>query len=208
MATKINLPNGWNEVTLSRFAEMQQASDPSNDEMDGGAAEWLAILTGATVEEIESLPLSEVKQMVSESQWALEPPTTDYQEAFTIDGQEYGIIPDFSKMTLGEHQNMELYSNGGVIENLHKIMALLYRPVKRRGIFRRKEVEAYDTKTSPARAELFKEKLTVDKAYGAALFFSLFGMSCMASTLDSSEMLDMILRNHLLENQPLPNAGG
>ena len=49
---------------------------------------------------------------------------------FKHNDKEYGLVQDFYKLTMAEWVDLEVYSNGeNVLDNIHKIMAILYRPV-------------------------------------------------------------------------------
>lgn len=47
---------------------------------------------------------------------------------FTLDKVEYGLIPNFEKMTTEEFLFLEKFQNDD--NNIHKLMAVLYRPIK------------------------------------------------------------------------------
>ena len=52
----------------------------------------------------------------------------DLVHRFEINGTEYGFIPNLSKMSTGEFIDLENYLNSDN-KQLHKIMAILYRPI-------------------------------------------------------------------------------
>ena len=91
------------------------------------------------------------------------------KDVINIDGIEYGLIK-FSDMTGGEWVDMEGYLEDSIV-NLHKIVALFYRPILTTLNDGSLILEDYDTKTANARAELFKEKLNVEDVYGVVVFF-------------------------------------
>jgi hypothetical protein len=48
-------------------------------------------------------------------------------QRFTFDGIEYGLIPDFEDLMTSEYVDIDLYEND--FDNVHRLMAILYRPV-------------------------------------------------------------------------------
>ena len=48
-------------------------------------------------------------------------------QRFTYNGIEYGLIPNFEDLMTNEYIDIELYENDP--DNIHRLMAVLYRPV-------------------------------------------------------------------------------
>ena len=46
---------------------------------------------------------------------------------FTMKGKEYGFIPKLEDMSFGEYVDLDTYV--GDFENIHRAMAVLYRPI-------------------------------------------------------------------------------
>lgn len=89
--------------------------------------------------------------------------TFDYQ------GQTYGCENNWAKLSWGAWQDLEFFSSKDILENLHYIMAILYRPViSQKGT--KYEIEPYSSKTLEERANLFLG-LPVKFWWGVAQFF-------------------------------------
>jgi hypothetical protein len=97
----------------------------------------------------------------------------EFRETFFIDDVEYGFENDWKGMKWGMWVDMEVFSQTDKIyDNIHIIMSILYRPIKER----KKDkyiITPYKSSETMERAELFKEKLSVDYWFGAATFFLL-----------------------------------
>ena len=82
-----------------------------------------------------------------------------------MNGVEYGFIPNFDKMTLGEHATID--SLLGTDENLSLLMSVMYRPITKK-VYPFYQIEPYDGDES--KAELFND-VRMDVVIGSILFF-------------------------------------
>lgn len=75
---------------------------------------------------------------------------------FKHNDKEYGLVQDFYKLTMQEWVDLEVYSNGeNVLDNIHKIMAILYRPVVKKLKGNKYQIENYNSADVEQRAEEF-----------------------------------------------------
>jgi len=75
---------------------------------------------------------------------------------FKHNDKEYGLVQDFYKLTMAEWVDLEVYSNGeNVLDNIHKIMATLYRPVVKKLKNNKYQIENYNSNDIEQRAEEF-----------------------------------------------------
>ena len=94
----------------------------------------------------------------------LETPET-FATTFQLNGVNFGMIPDFNKMTMGEYANIDEYF--GNINTFHRAFAVLYRPIATKEK-KKYTIEKYtDTEKT---AELMKD-LSMEVVFGALLFF-------------------------------------
>ena len=88
---------------------------------------------------------------------------------FDYEGKTYGFENDWKKLAWGAWQDLEFLSSQDVTENIHKILAVLYRPVT--GMKGTKyQIEPYDADSIEERAESFK-KIPVKIWFGASQLF-------------------------------------
>jgi hypothetical protein len=90
---------------------------------------------------------------------------------FTFDykGITYGFENDWKKLAWGAWQDLEFLSSENITENIHKILAVLYRPVtKMKGT--KYVIEEYDSNTVEERAEAF-QKIPIKIWFGASQLF-------------------------------------
>lgn len=108
---------------------------------------------------------------------------------------EFGFIPNLSKMSLGEYVDLDTYISD--MENMHKAMAVLYRPVHNswegKEHYRVAEYEGTEKY-----AEVMKE-MPLGIALGAMVFFYRLGMKLSKHMMDYS--LQMLETQELSEEQ-------
>lgn len=86
----------------------------------------------------------------------------------TIDGKSYGLT-NVKKLTVGEMADIDVLKNHPILNyNLHKIMAILYRPLISKLPFK---IDDYTSEGYEERAELFADKMPVKVALNTAVFF-------------------------------------
>ena len=127
------------------------------------------IVTGCDMEDIRIIPASILDGMWNEFvKNCFDLGDGGVDNIITIDGKSYGLI-DVKKLTVGEMADIDVLKNHPKLNfNLHKIMAILYRPLISKLPFK---IEPYSSETFEQRAELFSEKMPVKVALNTAVFF-------------------------------------
>lgn len=105
---------------------------------------------------------------------------------FDMDGITYGFENDWKKLAWGAWQDLEFLCADDTTKNIHKLLAVLYRPViDMKGV--KYKIQPYDSETIEERAELFK-KVPIRIWFGAAQVFFYIGneyISNIKNTLES-----------------------
>lgn len=155
-------PSNWGEVTLNQYMHIVAIPDEIGN--ISRIIKILNILTGIEEEIIEQLDISTINQINFD--WLKEKIKADkIQHEVEIDGVKYGVA-DFKKMTLGEYADAEEFCRNDYISNLHKLIAVLVRPLNEKG-----EVEKYDGDEVEQRAKLFKNKMNIENMVAISNFF-------------------------------------
>jgi hypothetical protein len=127
------------------------------------------IVTGCDMEEIRIIPAEILDTMWNEfvhNCFDLGDGSVD--NIITIDGKSYGLT-NVKKLTVGEMADIDVLKNHPILNfNLHKIMAILYRPLVSKLPFK---IDEYTSEGFEERAELFAEKMPVKVALNTAVFF-------------------------------------
>jgi hypothetical protein len=111
---------------------------------------------------------------------------------FEYDGITYGFENDWKKLAWGAWQDLEFLSSQDITENIHKILAVLYRPVSEiKGT--KYIIEPYDSNTIEDRAELFK-KIPIKIWFGASQLFFCISKEYISNIKSSLELQMKIYR--------------
>jgi hypothetical protein len=154
-------------ISIRKFIEI---SDLIKDETSiHDRMKVFQIVTGCDMDEIRIIPAEILDTMWNEfvhNCFDLGDGSVD--NIITIDGKSYGLI-NVKGLTVGEMADIDVLKNHPVLNfNLHKIMAILYRPLISKLPFK---IEPYSSETFEERAELFAEKMPVKVALNTAVFF-------------------------------------
>ena len=155
--------DSWNDVTLEKWQQLVLGKKKSKTEE---AKETIKALSDLPIKLVEEMALSDVAQIfetLSKLQMK-----GKLKKVFEIDGIEYGFLPDLDEITLGEWADIEHNIKDGLDKNIHKIMAVLFRPITSRED-KMYSIEAY--KDGRERAEKFKKKMNAEQVQQSLVFF-------------------------------------
>ena len=111
--------------------------------------------------------------------------TRDMVFTFDMEGVTYGFENDWGKLAWGAWKDLEFLSSQDITENIHKILAVLYRPVK--GMKGTKyKIEEYNADTIEERAEQFK-RIPVKIWFGSAQLFFFISKIYIENTKNTLE---------------------
>jgi hypothetical protein len=133
MRVKITLPETIEDITLGQFQELTTLQDNE-------IYKKVSIITGLDVKDLERINKTDLNELSNQIDTALQK-EGDFKTTFTLSGIEFGMIPNFDKIKAKEY--MDLSSYGVEVETLHKVMAILYRPIKSRGYGDTYEIHEY-----------------------------------------------------------------
>jgi len=128
----------------------------------------VSILSGAPEEDLRSMDTDSFIKVWNQT--ALGPLNSladkSFQKEIEIDDTKYGFIT-MSKLTVGELADMDVLKNHEqVSKQLHKMMAIMYRPLNADGT-----VSEYTSDNFDERAELFLNKMPISYVTTAIDFF-------------------------------------
>ena len=148
-------------MSLTQFARVSEAISKDHQQID---------VARVFIDEeiINQVPLSVINQIYLEIFTAIKG-NGKFIERFEIDGVMYIFEPDLKNAPCGMISDIKTLEEIGVFENLHKILAILYREGKRT-FWGKYKIEPYTYFES--RSELFLKKCTADIAASALVFFS------------------------------------
>ena len=127
MKATITIPDNINEISLGQYQRYLTVTE-------GIEGEFLA---QRTVEVFCGIPFSNVILMshkdvkeISQDMVELVNKDVEFKHRFKIQSQEFGFMPDMEEMTSGEFADLCAYI--GKPEDMHKAMAVMFRPITNR----------------------------------------------------------------------------
>lgn len=162
------IPRTISDVTVEQYVQFNTAKT------DIARA---AFATGKKPKDIDGLTFHAIDTIINLFEEVCEQKTAKHEQTFTVGAMRLGFIPDLNTMTMREHVDMELLSqavwtkeNGINYKELPRLLAVMFRPVKRKlGIHY--ELQPYDANKTNEYIE-FINQMTVDRVNGALVFFS------------------------------------
>ena len=126
MELKVKIPKRMQDITLNQYQRfMKECGDESLSE-DIIALKMLEIFCGVPVSDSYKLRMSDVYSVCDGINKALKETPSLINRWKYVD-QEFGFIPQLDDMTFGEYVDLDKYIKDW--DNMHKAMAVLYRPV-------------------------------------------------------------------------------
>lgn len=188
-----NLPTSFSEVNIETYSKI--VSIDSTIEGVERYVKVISILTGIEEEIVKTIKLEHMNLIQNNIQFMFKNDNIEIVDRFEIDGVKYGFNYELGKITFGEFIDLDDFSRPEEInKNMDILLAILYRPIKEinKDDY---EILEYDDETVRERADIFKTKLTMDKALGGLVFFSLLNATTILNTPDySSKKLMMEMR--------------
>jgi hypothetical protein len=176
MELKVIVPTSLSEITVEQYQRFARL-EGDNEFLTKKALE---IFCNVPFEQLPSIRFKDVSSVFTHIN-AMMKQKPKLTPKFTLKGQEFGFITSLEDISYGEFVDLDSYISD--TKNLHKTMAVLYRPITRKN-GRRYEIEPYESATKYC--DLMKEA-PMEVAMGAVLFFWTLGKELLIATLTSLE---------------------
>ena len=163
MKVKLTIPTELKEIKLKDYVRFMNVVKGSND-AEFINQKMVECFCGIDLKEVAKISLSDLDNLVEHFNKLFEQ-KTKFINRFTLNGIEFGFIPNLDKITNGEY--MDIDSNISDVNNYHILMGIMYRPITNK--FKdRYQIEPYEAKEEYF--ELMKD-LTLDIVLPALVFF-------------------------------------
>jgi hypothetical protein len=174
---KLTIPDNWSDITIETYQKYVKIQEGKGSEKNK-VVKSLALLCNTTPFVVKKMDYKDLLEIMSiiKTMIDTEPKDEEFRKTFMFKKEEYGFVPNLSKLSTGEYIDLETYCKEP-IENLHIIMSILYRKIT----FKRNEryaIENYDPEEF--KEELFKD-CPMDIALSSLGFFLTLG-SVLAKT--------------------------
>lgn len=176
MKIEINVPTSLSEVTLGQYQKFLKIAE-DNPEGNFLNAKMIEIFCGIPLSDSYKLKMSSVAAIIDILNELLSQ-TPKRVEQFTMNGVQYGFIPDLDEMSLGEY--VDLDGSASDWNNMHIAMNVLYRRIKIKKSGKYNIVD-YNVENP----EKMKD-MPLDAAIGSLFFFYNLGMELSKHTILSS----------------------
>lgn len=176
MEVKIKIPSNQSEITLGQYQKFLKLIDINqNDNMSENflALKMLEIFCNVPYMEGLKLSVKDVRTITEKIDHILNT-QEPFVQTFSIGKTEFGFIPKLDDMTFGEFVDLESFV--GSWEDMHKAMAIFYRPISRR-FAERYQIDEYKGQDL---AETMRE-MPLNACMGAMVFFYHLGMDLSLS---------------------------
>ena len=178
---QIIIPEVWAEIPIRDFQDYQNLKLDGMSDLDV-MLNTVNVFCQVDKRDILRMPYADLLDVFKIITKVLtQDATPPLKHLFVLDGFEYGFHPCLKDITTGEFADLEEFFKSGTWDNMHKIMAVLYREVTRKD-GDKYNIADYTVKGFQDRAELFREKLGLDIVLGASVFFWNLGQELLDVT--------------------------
>ena len=157
MQVEVSVPSSLREVKLKDYQELLIKENPDNDDM-------LKCILNINTKELGKIKDKDVDNLLAIINKLFDK-KHEFIPTFKMKGVLYGFIPKLDDVTYGENKDVTNYINDW--GNMHKAMAVLFRPVKKK-LNSKYLIEDYEG--SHKYSEMMKN-MPLDVVLGAMVFF-------------------------------------
>jgi len=195
MKLAITIPTDLSEIKLSQYQKFLNIVE-QNEESDFLHHKMIEIFCNVELKYVSQFKHKQIIQIVTTINNLFDkiPP---FKNKFTLNGIEYGFIPNLDDISQGEYMDLDNYIVD--IANLHRSMAVMFRPIKTK-LKDKYIIEPY------AGSDMYAEKMLdapLDVVLASRVFFYHLGRELLKSTLiylEGNPQIQSILTPHNLEN--------
>jgi hypothetical protein len=127
---KITLPENISDITLGQFQRftvlLKRLEEDEIDEREFTKRK-VELFAGVPSSMFNDIVQTDVDGMIEQIDLALGQ-EAEFKNRFTLNGIEFGFVPNFDNITSGEYFDLSKY--GTEADTLHNLMAVLFRPIK------------------------------------------------------------------------------
>lgn len=161
----VTVPENIEDITLQQFQKYHALNQREGIKDVEYNKRCISIFTGLKYRELGNIKNTDYEMLVKDIVKALDT-DVEFSNMFTLNGIEYGFIPNLDSITQGEWVDLVEYQSD--INTMHKLMAVLFRPVTKKDKLGNYSIEPYNG--TKERAELFKG-MPLNIVNGALVFF-------------------------------------
>jgi hypothetical protein len=196
MKLEISIPTELKEIKLAQYqAFLKIAKDNEDEEFLN--QKMVQTFCGIDLKDVAEIRFKDVLEITASLGKMFNVQSHRFINRFKLGGVEFGFIPDLEEMSFGEYTDLDTYI--GDWDNMHKAMAVLYRPITKKGLNNTYEIEKYNG--SITYCDVMKYA-PLDVVLGANVFFYNLGNELLKSSmtyLENNKEIQTFLQQHNLE---------
>ena len=165
MKVKITLPESIEDITLDqyqKFDALTRREDLNDIEYNKRV---IKIFTGLKYQEVDAISFKDYEDILIQIGKALNQ-ESEFKQRFKIKDIEFGFHPNLDNMQTSEY--VDLKTIGMDVENYHKVMAILFRPIIQSDGFKNYKIANYEG--TKQYADVMKQ-MPMSIVKGAFVFF-------------------------------------
>jgi len=196
MKLEISIPTKLNEIKLSQYQKFLKIAD-GNIDNELLHQKMVQIFCGIDLKDVAEIRYKDVLEITASLGLMFENKNHRFINRFKMGGVEFGFIPNLEDISFGEYTDLDTYLNDWT--QMHKAMAVLYRPIKKNGLNGTYEIEKYNG--SITYSDVMKHA-PLDVVLGANVFFYNLSNELLNSTmtyLEANQEVQSILKSQTLE---------
>ena len=200
---KVNLivPESLNEITLGQYQKFHKLVT-NNPDSEFVRQKTVSIFCNVDMKDVRQMMLSSIDEVYN-GLIELFNGSPELISRFTINNIEFGLIPNFDQMSAGEFADLDDYNSD--VEQWHKCMAVLYRPVTKK-LAKFYDIEPY--KGTEQFAEIMKDT-PISIVLAVQVFFYKLSKELLNVTMDYLEQLPQSDKQIIVEKaSSLKNGDG
>lgn len=174
----VNVPTSLKDITLSEWQRFDAVNKENSDE-DFLIDKMIEIFCGLDLKDVSKIPFDDAQDIYKDLVDVLNE-EADFQPIINVNGKDFGFIPNLNEITLGEFVDLDNYLL--TTKDLHKAMAVLYRPIT----YRSKDLYRIEDYESPDKYKDVLSEQPVSYATGAVVFFYRLSNELTRASLFSS----------------------
>ena len=193
MEFKISIPTEISEIKLSQYQKFLKVAK-DNEETEFINQKMVQIFCGIELKSVSEIRYKEVVEITNSIGKMFDVSSHKFVQRFKMGGVEFGFIPNLEDISFGEYTDLDTYITDW--EQMHKAMAVLYRPIKKEGLNGTYEIEKYNGSITYSDVMLHAP---LNVVLGANVFFYNLGNELLHSTmtyLEGQKEVMTILQEH------------
>tara|TARA_B100000475_G_scaffold176784_1_gene141103 strand:+ start:2848 stop:3498 length:651 start_codon:yes stop_codon:yes gene_type:complete len=177
MKVEMYIPDTLNEITLAQYQKYIKYQKDNDDE-NFLAIKMIEVFCGLRNHTVRSMKAKSIRDICKIlTDMFNEKPQLVKQ--FEMKGITYGFVPDLENITFGEYIDLDTFI--GDFENMHKAMAVLYRPITQKY----KDKYIIEKYTGDKYEDMIN--MPMDAVFSSILFFYHLGMELSTVMMNSLE---------------------